>query len=159
MQRKIKNEKIKRLTKGFSLIEIMVSLSLFIVVIVISMGSILSVLDANKKSQSLRAVMDNLNITLESMSRTIRFGQDYRSWGCPPLPPLPTDPHDCNLGDSSLTVKASNASYVTYQLTNGRIGRVVDGGSEAFITSPDVTITKLAFYVFGSAPYGGGTDL
>src|SRR3989344_8196571 len=120
MQRKIKNEKIKRLTKGFSLIEIMVSLSLFIVVIVISMGSILSVLDANRKSQSLRAVMDNLNFTLESMTRSIRFGQNYHCGSSGDI----TASLDCTLGADSLTVKASNNLHVTYRLTGGRIARL-----------------------------------
>ena len=62
---------------GFTLIEIMVAVSIFSLIMVISMGSILSVFDANKKSQTLRTVMDNMNFTLEGMTRTIRFGRNY----------------------------------------------------------------------------------
>ncbi len=143
---------------GFSLIEIMVSMSLFITVIVISMGSILSVLDANRKSQSLRAVMDNLNFTLESMTRTIRFGNHYHcgSSGNTSLP------LDCASGADSLTLVGPDNASVTYKLVSSRIDRIVDNGvspQEAFVTSVDVTITKLTFYVFGSAEFNGGADL
>ncbi len=134
--------------KGFSLIEIMVSVSIFSIIMLISMGSILSVLDANKKSQTLRSVMDNVNSTLESMTRTIRFGVNYHcgSGGDTTLP------LDCASGDSSMTVRTS-AGLVTYRLSSGRIAKSTNGGPDSFITSPDVTISRLAFRVFGSVPY------
>ena len=55
---------LRSTTGGFTLVELMVSVSLFAIVMVISMGSVVSVFDANKKSQSLRTVMDNLNSTI-----------------------------------------------------------------------------------------------
>lgn len=137
------------LDAGFSLIEIMVSLSLFIVVIVISMGSILSVLDANRKSQSLRATMDNLNFTIESMTRTIRFGTSYH---CGQGGNTST-PQDCPSGTSFLTVQSSEGDEVSYQVNNGQITRSLNGSSGKAITSPDVTISEIKFYVFGSQPY------
>ncbi len=140
---------------GFTLIEIMVALTIFSVVMVISMGSILAVFDANKKSQSLRAVMDNLNFTMEGMTRTIRFGTNYHCGSAGDT----SSPVDCPSGDTYLTVKAADTSKVTYKLVNGRIIRSINGGSDYFLTSPDVTIQNLSFRVFGSQPYSSGTDL
>ena len=63
--------------RGFTLVEIMVAVSVFVLVMVISSGAIISVFNANQKSKNLRSAMDNLNLTMESMTRTIRFGTKY----------------------------------------------------------------------------------
>ena len=140
---------------GFTLIEIMVAVSIFSLIMVISMGSILSVFDANKKSQTLRTVMDNMNFTLEGMTRTIRFGRNYHCGSGGDT----TQPYDCPSGANSITLQAVNGSQIRYRLNGGRIGRTINNGTEYFVTSPDITIQSLAFRVFGSLLYNNGSDL
>ncbi len=143
---------------GFTLIEIMVSVSIFSMVMIIVMGSILSVINANQKSQTLRSVMDNMSSTLEDMTRTIRFGHNYH---CGASDGQTT--RDCAGGDSTISVTASNGSEVTYHLvsvgTSAGIARSIDGGTDYLVTSPDVTVTNLVFRVFGSTPYVGGSGV
>lgn len=148
--------------KGFTLIEIMVSVSLFVVVMVISMGTIVTIVDANRKSQTLRTVMDNLNFTIEAMTRTIRFGTNYHCDVTVTNPAI-TSPRDCAGGATSIVVKASNGDTVTYKLSNGRIKRDVDSligidSSDYSLTSSDVTIDSLSFRVIGSYGYSGGAN-
>lgn len=133
------------------------AISVFTMVLVISMGSILSVVDANRKSQSLRSVMDNLNYTLEAMTRTIRFGTSYH---CDVTVGIIGTPLDCGgAGASSMAVTSSLGTQIIYKLVNGRIVRTI-GGTDQYLTSSDVTITNLTFRVYGSAPYGtNGSDL
>lgn len=146
--------RIKR-NRGFTLVELMVAVTIFSVVMVISMGSIIGVFDANQKSKTLRSVMDNLNIAMESMTRTIRFGTNYHCGTSLPL----TVPLDCGgAGNSDLTVRAQNGAQTSYSLVNGRIMRTI-GANTYGLTSPDVTITTLNFRVFGAPPYAGGTNL
>jgi|SRR5581483_778146 len=137
---------------GFSLIELMVAVSVFTLIMTASMGSVLSVLAANRKAQSLRAVMDNLDFALEGMTRTIRFGTAYHcgSGGDP------SQPADCPSGDMSITVKSQNGQLVSYALSGSSIVRSVAGGQYYAVTSPDVTISKLSFRVFGSEPFSKG---
>jgi hypothetical protein len=113
------------------------------------MGAILSVLDANKKSQSMRSVMDNLNYTLESMTRTVRFSTNYHC-GSGDI----TQPLDCAYpsGSNSLSVLDSTGNQVTYGIRNGRITRQIGGDSAIDLTAPDVIIDSLYFYVSGSNP-------
>ncbi len=141
----------KNTEKGFTLIELMVSVSIFSLVLLISSGSILSVLDANRKSQSQRAVMDSLNLSLESMTRTIRFGTNYH---CGTNLPLST-PSDCAsfAGSSGFSVTDTVGRVITYTLTSGQITRSIDGATPLIFTSPDVVIQSLTFRVFGSAVF------
>lgn len=144
-------------SRGFTLVELLVSVSLFAVIMLISMGSILSVFEANKKSQTLRAVMDNLNFTLEAMTRTIRFGTNYH---CDITQGTLTSPRDCAAGADSFSVlDSTGANQVTYKLSGTRIARSINGGADYYLTSSDVTIQSLKFYVFGSTKYSTGADL
>ncbi|HEY4505351.1 MAG TPA: prepilin-type N-terminal cleavage/methylation domain-containing protein [Candidatus Paceibacterota bacterium] len=145
-----------KLVSGFTLVELIVSVSLFALIMVISMGSIVSVFDANQKSQTIRTVMDNLNFTLEVMTRSIRFGNSYH---CDITQGDTTVPRDCATGASSIAIKASDGKRIIYKLTNGRIARSIDGGADYFLTSSDVTISSLGFRVFGSPLYNNGADL
>lgn len=138
---------------GFTLVEIMVAMTIFVTVMTLMAGSIFSVINANQKSKNLRSSMDNLNLTMESMTRTIRFGTNYHSWGCSASADISV-PHDCNTGliTDPLTVKAVDDTQVTYSLSGGRIVRTISG-TPYFLTSSDVTITTLAFRVYGSSAY------
>lgn len=137
--------------KGFTLVEIMVAISIFTLVMFISTGAIFSIIDANRKSQSLRSVMDNLNYTLEAMTRTIRFGTNYH---CDITQGSISVPSDCLSGASSIAVTNSSGGQVRYRLMSGRIERSTDGGATySRLTSADVTVTSLLFGVSGSASY------
>jgi len=64
--------------RGFTLIEMIVSLALFTVVAVISIGALLKIMDANRKSINLKNVTNNINFALESMTREMRVGSKYQ---------------------------------------------------------------------------------
>jgi type II secretory pathway pseudopilin PulG len=70
---------------GFTLIEIMVSVSLFLVVMVVSLAAVVAIVDGNKKTQAIISVSNNLNYTIESMIRDIKTGYIYVC-GDPALP-------------------------------------------------------------------------
>ena len=152
-------QKITQKTKrGFTIVELMVALTVFTFVMVIISGAVISIFNANQKSKTLRSVMDNLNFTMESMNRTIRFGKDYHCG--PAIPSFPiTVPLDCGgVGSNTMTVLGSNGITTTYALSSGRITKTASGVTTYF-TSPDVNITILTFRVYGSTPYSGATDL
>ena len=69
--------KKRKENKGFTLVEVLVAVALFTIIATISMGALVSIFDANKKSQTSKTVVDNLNLSIEDMIRTIRFGTNY----------------------------------------------------------------------------------
>ncbi len=62
--------------KGFTLVEMIVSLAVFMVVAVIAVGALLKITDANRKSQALKTAINNINYALDAMSREMRTGKN-----------------------------------------------------------------------------------
>ncbi len=54
-----------------------VSLGIFTIVALVAVGALIKVMDANKKSIALKTAINNMNFTLESMSREMRVGSEY----------------------------------------------------------------------------------
>ncbi len=68
----------KKINKGFTLIEVMVSITLFSVVLIMSGGTIVSVIDINRRNQFISSVVNNLNYSVDSMVRDIKTGYAYK---------------------------------------------------------------------------------
>ncbi|MFA5736948.1 MAG: type II secretion system protein [Candidatus Paceibacterota bacterium] len=66
--------KKRKINKGFTLIEMMVSVSLFVVVALIVSGVLVQLSAVYKKAQAMRLLMDNFNFALEKMNLEIREG-------------------------------------------------------------------------------------
>ncbi|MBY0473087.1 type II secretion system GspH family protein [Patescibacteria group bacterium] len=147
--------------RGFTLIEMLVSVAIFSVVMVVALGALLSLSEANRRAELLSQATNNFNSSIDSMTRAIRTGSQYHS-GTGTLTTLRDTP-DAN-GDTQFAFLPSGGSQVTVYKYNSGVGcpnsvagcilRSQDGGSTyAAITSPDIIITSLKFYVIG-APQG-----
>lgn len=138
--------------KGFTLVEVLVAVSIFALVMIVATGAVFSVVSANKKTHSLKSVMTNLNFALDSMVRDIRVGSTY---SC--------DLSDCTDGGTVFTFKANRDvdgngqvnDNVEYSLDSGRImkriyGLGVTSESDSPITAAEITVEYLVFYVYGA---------
>ncbi|MBP7832017.1 MAG: prepilin-type N-terminal cleavage/methylation domain-containing protein [Candidatus Pacebacteria bacterium] len=72
-----KKQQLNKNQSGFTLIEAMVAIAIFTIVMVIGISALLNVNNTNKKSQNLRAIIDNLNYVMEDMSRNFKLGSYY----------------------------------------------------------------------------------
>ena len=72
-----RTSKIKRLTRAFTLVEMIVALGIFSIVAVVALGALVKIISANKKAQTLQASITNLSFALDSMSRELRVGSKY----------------------------------------------------------------------------------
>jgi prepilin-type N-terminal cleavage/methylation domain-containing protein len=147
-----------KLNQGFSLIEVLVALSIFTIVVTISVGALMALITSGAKARSTQAVMTNISYTLDSMTRDIRTGSDYYCGDVSSLPTSGTATHDCtnstgisfNESGSSLT-SGSGSSRIAFSLnSSGVVMRRLGTGSWGAVTSPDITITTLRFDVTGS---------
>lgn len=141
--------------RGFTLIEMLVSTAIFTVVMVIALGALLSMSESDRKAQTIKSVVDNLNFSMDSMTRAMRTGSAYACGAG----------GDCPNGGTQVSFTDSDGKPVAYQYSQsasacgnavGCILRSTDGGTTwAAITAPEVAITYLRFYLLGS-PVGDG---
>ncbi len=132
--------------KGFTLVELMVAVSIFAIIMVMSMGAVVSILEANRKSRTLKSAMNNLNLVVESIARNVKFGTNWNLTGGT----------DCVGSGISFIDKFSipnvtrNVSYCYVAVPGaGRIDRKIDivggaTGSFESLTSPEINIKRFS---------------
>lgn len=141
----------------------MVSVAIFTIVMTIALGALLFMSESDRKAQSFKSVINNLNFSMDSMTRSIRTGQVYH---CDISQGSVSSPRDCAAPSASSFAfrPADSSSTFVYKLESsnaalcgqpsnrvGCIARSTDGGaSYASITSPEVYVDRLDFYVTGS---------
>src|SRR5690349_21503437 len=97
------NKKVTTKQEGFTIIETMISVALFIVITTVGMGALLNGNLLYQKSQDMRAIIDNLNFTMEDMSRNLRTGYNFHCFTGTDSIPVTTDatlsaPKSCSTG-------------------------------------------------------------
>ncbi|MDC1205545.1 prepilin-type N-terminal cleavage/methylation domain-containing protein [Candidatus Pacebacteria bacterium] len=158
--------------RGFTLVEMLVSISIFTIVVTMSVGSLLVLIDANGRAQSTQLVMTNLTFALDSMTREIRTGFN---WVCfdsggsaPAVPAVPTT-GDCSTVQDTLSIVESGNSLTAgysnsrvtywYDATAGAIKRKLGGdGPWVSLTGSDIFIDDFRFVVTGTDRYSVNTD-
>jgi len=140
----------------------MVSVTLFVVVMLVAVGALLSLVDANRKARALESVMNNLNIAVDGMVRNIRMGNTFNCGG--DTIPNPASGADCgNGGDDRFSFAAFgsnptlNAERWVYYFADdasgvGRLWRSRESETPIAITAPevDIDVVNSRFYVVGT---------
>lgn len=149
--------KARERNKGFTLVELLVAVALFAVVMLVAVGALLSLVLANRKAQALQSVMNNLNITLDDMARSIRMGSSFYCGTGVYTPPSELIAQDCSNGDTAFAFipygkrVTDPARVYKYDATTKSIMKSEDGGSSfVTITAGEVEIESLTFYVVGT---------
>jgi prepilin-type N-terminal cleavage/methylation domain-containing protein len=151
---------------GFTLIEMLVALSLFTIVVTIAVGAFLSLIGASRGVQSEQSVMTTLTFVLDSMTREIRTGTSYNcndttfsnqeGYG--------STAQNCENGSdgvsfvesgSSITGASSRIAYY-YDDSTGTLFRRVGNGTAQSIVSDGITVTDAQFFVTGSRRLAAG---
>jgi len=153
--------KNNHLKQGFTLIELIVSTAIFIVVLVITMGSLLSSSNQSKKSSALRSAMDNVNFAMENMSRNIRIGTDYVCVTSSVSLPAPSNV-DCltsGSGGGALVFTPTGRGSTPRDTAYARsirsdstyaLQRCTTSGGCIDMVAPEVNVEVLKFFVSGS---------
>ena len=62
---------------GFTLVEMLVSSSIFAMMVLIATGALFSAQNLNTRVQQTQIILDGINLSLETMVRDIRYGYNY----------------------------------------------------------------------------------
>ena len=168
----MKNTSLKRYQKvqrGFSLIEVLVSMALFIVVLTIGVGALMVLISANAKAQNMQAAVSNIQFALDSMAREIRTGNGYYCSSGSETTGEYTVVQDCNKGTylsiieggKSLSSGSVNRRIAyRYNSSAQAVQRKIGNGTWVSLTDSTVAISAMHFNVSNSASKeDGGNEL
>ncbi len=136
-----------RTTRGFTLVEMIVSVGLFSVVMLITTAAYLAIVTLDKEARATNELVSNLSFAVDSMARNIRTGTAYSCDGG-------TNGTPCS--SSFSFTDADGVSRVTYIRISaganaGTIGQCTSGvcadSSAVPLTDSRITITSLKFLV------------
>jgi prepilin-type N-terminal cleavage/methylation domain-containing protein len=156
--------------RGFSIIEVIVSLTLFVTVMTIASGSILSLVSTNRISRAEQAIVNNLNFAFEDIAKNLRVGTSYHCAIHTSNGPF-DEPQDCVSSKSLLAFEPEYGDpddpddqiVYRYQTTggggigaqnggSGYIEKSIDGGATyERVTSPDINVTAFRVRLTGSS--------
>lgn len=148
---------------GYTIIETMIAVSLFIIITTAGMGSLLNVNLLHQKSRDMRSILDNLSFVMEDISRNLRTGYNYYCiTGQDNLFSVssPQSGQSCwgIAFESASGTSSPNDQWVYYIDNTGKIFKATSGPYNAlsFIQlTPDevvVDVNKSGFVVAGAEP-------
>jgi len=150
--------------RGYSLLELIVSLGLFSMVMLIVTGAYLTLISLDRQARAGNQLAASLSFAMDSMARGIRTGQEY---ACN----ANTSSRNCTTGSSCTAgggncfsyVDSESGETVIYRLkTDGSIGQCTGGscsdGTAVSLTDPRIDIEQLRFYVRGVGASGASGD-
>jgi len=118
--------------KGFTLIELMVAVGLFLIVVGIASAVFVQSLRTQRQVVALMTANDNASLTLEQIIREIRTGLSFSASG------------------SRLDFVNVRGEAVSYQLNNGAVER-----NGRPLTASSVKVNYLVFFLQGEVPGDG----
>lgn len=156
------------LTRGYSLLELIVSLGIFSMVMLVVLGAYVTLISLDRQARANNQLASSLSFGIESMARSMRTGTEY---SCNAT----TIPSNCtsNPGSSisfcleGRTCRDGDADVqylVTYFLKNdGSIGQCTGSlcteTTSVPLTDPRIDITTLRFYVRGVGVSGADANI
>jgi type II secretory pathway pseudopilin PulG len=96
---------------GYTIIETMISISLFIVIVMTGMSALLNANLLHQKSRDMRSIMDNLSFIMEDMSTNLRTGYNYRCYSVDDTDIAATNisvPRSCESGGWGISFEQQN---------------------------------------------------
>ncbi|HEY4505038.1 MAG TPA: prepilin-type N-terminal cleavage/methylation domain-containing protein [Candidatus Paceibacterota bacterium] len=147
-----------RFTRGFTLIEMLVSISIFTIVVIIAVGALLHLTRASDHSQAILAAINNLDFAMEQMSRTMRVGTSFYCSNS--AHPVSRQARDCPFGQerNAVSFTDQDGRRLVYKLNTETYALERENLSEVprrifSITAPEIKIENLTFAVIGSQSY------
>jgi prepilin-type N-terminal cleavage/methylation domain-containing protein len=157
-----------KLTTGYTLIETMIAISIFLIVVVIGVGSLLNAHLINKKSQDMRSIIDSLSFTMEDMSRNIRTGYNYKclvTGNNYTQDSLSTPESGSNCFGIAFEYSEGNpedrGDQWVYYVQDGKLFKSTEGLNNPVQMTPDeVVISKntYSFSIIGAEPFSDGDN-
>ncbi len=124
--------------RGYTLLEMIVSVGIFSVIMLAATGAYLKLIALDREARATNELVTNLSFAVDSMSRSVRTGSDYK----------------CNktgtncVNGTSFRFTDADGRQIDYELSSGRVTESINGAAVA-LTDPRISINTLNFIVRG----------
>jgi len=135
-------------TKGFTIVELLIAVTLFTALIGITSGVFIQSLRAQRNLTAFIAANSNASLTIEQISRETRTGKDFcanSNSGCK---------IDAGVYKELIFTNSKNEK-VKYELSGRSVMRSLNGQAPIPVTADNVNIQTLSFYITGNQPGDG----
>lgn len=119
----------------------LVATLLFSIIAVMAIGSFMSILDTTRKVRTQQAILGDIHLAVEKMTREIRDGGTIQQ------------PSTLSPISNTVLFENSDDALVTYRLQNGQIQRCT--GTCVSVTAPNLTIDNLTFTMLSPSEQPG----
>lgn len=149
-------------SRGFTLIELIVSVGIFAVVMLIATSAYLTLIRLDRRARATNQIVNNLSFAMDAMVRGIRTGSEFHCINGAPDASGNSTNGACTefyYTDSNL---ASGSDVVTLFLNGTSVYRnegaaySTNPNTASLLTDPAITVSSLVFYVRGA---GTSNDL
>lgn len=152
----IGDHKSRELQRGFTLVETIAAMGIFLVLMTILLGVFMNALSLERRALATQAALENARYTFEIMARAIRQAN--------PQPPAPIDTvFFCSSEPGTCLVFIhQNAAKGTMLYRFNSVTKKIEEWSTSTgnvwvpITNSDVVVEQLNFYVSGNGPGNNG---
>jgi Tfp pilus assembly protein PilW len=155
-----KNSHRASTNRGFSLVEMLVAVGIFMSIMTIAISSLISIIGANKKAQAIKSTIDSVTFAVENISREMRMGTGYEcsidnitfNSSC-------LDASNNNVGGTGVRYINNSKYGIIYKFSNGVLTRVECPGANYSCGLPAVDlisadsgakINDMRFYIIGA---------
>lgn len=165
----MKNLNLKKINRGFTLIELMVSATIFSLILIIATGALFSTQAINSRIGQTQLILDGVNLSLDVMGRDIRYGSRFYCSTSVFNGSITYSRGDCSQGGQYISFRpavklsgSTDSSYdrVVYYVYNQKIYKneyPYNGTPRIFqITPDDVSVKSLNLKVIGAETIDNG---
>jgi len=152
--------------RGYTIIETMIAISIFLVVVMIGTNALLNANLIHRKSQDMRSIIDNLSFIMEDISRNLRTGYNYHCGSSGDF----SVPLSCPSGDSTIAFESANGDPLdvvdqwVYRINIDKIEKSISdasNGNDFIQLNPDevkIDAAASGFFVTGAEPSPGDIE-
>lgn len=153
----------KSKNSGYTLIETMIAISLFLVIVTLGMGALLNASLLHNKSKDMRSIMDSLSFTMDDMSRNLQTGYNYQCISSGAAKTLlgsysPT-PDNKNCWGIAFEPSGGGSEWAYEIISTNTIIKTADGGQTWVQLTPNEAVVNTSssyFSVLGAEPASSG---
>ena len=147
--------------KGFTLVELIVSLGLFALVMLVATGAYYNLISLDRRARATNQVVNSLSFAVDTMVRGIRTGSNFQCLSGSRDAFGNSNDGSCNSFSYSDVVLNTTITY--YLKADGTIGRCEGSPctdlTASSLTDSGINIQKLAFYVRGVGTGNGNVPV